>query len=135
MNKKTLVIGFKNADSLEEDLLQAYKSRKSRLQPKNEVLFDSLKSFRSFMTLQKLELLTLIAYAKPKSIYEIAQMTDRGLAPVQKDCQMLEQMGFIKFEKQRGGRGNLTPKLKFDYDRILVQLPEHPYELRFKAAA
>lgn len=135
MNKKTLIIGFKNVDDMEEGLLKVYKSRKAHLQHKNEILFDSLNSFRSFMTLQKLELLTLIAYVKPKSIYEIAQMTGRGLAPVQKDCQMLEQMGFIKFEKQRSGRGNLTPKLKFDYDRILVQLPEHPYELRFKAAA
>ncbi len=134
-NKKALIIGFKSLDETERDLLQLQKDRTSHLQPKNVIFFDSLNSFRGFMTLQKLELLTLIAYANPKSIYEIAQMTDRGLAPVQKDCQMLERTGFIKFEKQKSGRGSHTPKLKFDYDRILVQLPEHPYELRFRAAA
>lgn len=134
-NKKPLIIGFKGLDETEHDLLDAFKKRTKKVQPSNMIYFDSMNSFRGFMTLQKLELLTLIAYASPKSIYEIAQMADRGLAPVQKDCQMLERTGFIKFEKEKGGRGSHAPKLKFDYDRILVQLPEHPYELRFRAAA
>ena len=85
--------------------------------------------------LQKLELLTLIASEKPKSVYELAKMVDRSVAPVQKDCATLAKTGFIFFEKEKGGRGTMTPKLKFDYNKIVVELPDHPYELSFKAAS
>ena len=87
------------------------------------------------MSEQKLEILTLIANANPKSVYELAKMLGRAIAPVQKDCQSLETVGFIDFEKEKGGRGTLTPRLVFDYDRILVKLPSHPYELQFSSAA
>ena len=48
---------------------------------------------------------------------------------------MLESAGFIAFNKEKGGRGNRMPRLAFEYNRILVKLPEHPYELQFNAAA
>jgi predicted transcriptional regulator len=86
------------------------------------------------MTLQKLELLAMISYAEPKSIYDLANIVGRALAAVQKDCQMLEGIGFIRFEKQTTGRGSIVPKLKFSYNRIVVQLPEHPYSLKIEAA-
>lgn len=135
MKSKTMTIEFKRLQDMENDLLTLPKSKKSQLQPKSVVYFDSLDSFRSFMTIQKLEILTLIANANPKSVYELAKMLGRAIAPVQKDCQSLEAVGFIEFEKEKGGRGTLTPKLIFDYDRILVMLPAHPYELQFSSAA
>ena len=104
-------------------------------QPKNMIYFDSLGSFRSFMTIQKLEILTLIAFAKPKPVYELAKVLNRAIAPVQKDCQMLETAGFIVFNKEKSGHGNLMPRLIFDYNCILVKLPNYPYELQFNAAA
>ena len=126
---------FKDLDDLERELLSLAKKRTPQIQSKNVVYFDSITSFRSFMTLQKLEILTMIAFEKPKSVYELTQMLDRGLAPVQKECQMLEKAGFIKLEREKTGRGSLKPRLTFEYDRIVVQLPEHPYELQFKAVA
>lgn len=86
------------------------------------------------MTLQKLEILATIASAEPKSVYELCQLLNRGLAAVQKDCQSLEAARFIKFKKQKGGRGSLRPMLAFDYDRIVVETREHPYSLKFAAA-
>jgi predicted transcriptional regulator len=126
---------FKRLDDLERDLLSLGKKKTPKLQPKNVVFFDNIASFRNFMTLQKIEILTLIAVAKPKSVYELTQMLGRSLAPVQKDCQMLESAGFIKLEKEKGGRGSLRPKLTFGYDRIVVKLPEHPYAIQFEAAS
>jgi predicted transcriptional regulator len=114
--------------------MKAFKTREPRVQPKEVVCFDTLTSFRGFMTLQKLEILATIATVEPKSIYELAQLLDRGLAAVQKDCQILESSRFIKFEKQKGGRGSIKPILAFDYDRIVVKRPEHPYSLKFEAA-
>jgi predicted transcriptional regulator len=133
--KKTLFIRFTSLDQLEKDLLDIPKTKKGYIQPKNEIQFDSVNSFRNFLTIQKLEILTLIVAAKPKSIYELTKMLDRNLAAVQSDCRALEGVGFIKFQKQSDGRKTVVPKLKFDYNRIVVQLPEHPYELQFGAAA
>lgn len=132
---KALKIKFKNIDLWEKELLNLPKNKKGSLQPKDVVFFDSLNSFRNFMTLQKLELLTMIAAAKPKSVYELAKMVDRSLGPVQNDCNILESIGFIVYEKQKIGRKSVIPKLKFNYDTIIVELPEYPYELSFKAVA
>ena len=132
---KAMIVSFKDLDDLEKDLLSLGKMKTSHVQSKHTVYFDSIASFRNFMTLQKLEILTMIAFEKPKSIYELTQMLDRGLAPVQKECQMLEKAGFIRLEREKAGRGSIKPRLSFDYDRIVVQFPEHPYELQFKAVA
>jgi predicted transcriptional regulator len=128
-----MIVSFKGFRDLKADLIGALKSKKA-IQPKNSIYFDSPQSFRNFMTLQKIELLAMIAHAEPKSIYDLAKIVDRALDAVQKDCQMLEGSGFIKFDKQKTGRGSIVPKLKFDYNRIVVQLPDHPYSLRIEAA-
>lgn len=126
---------FMTLNELHKKVITAVKTRTPDIQPKNILYFDSVNSFRGFMTLQKLEILAIIAHHKPKSIYELARITNRGLAPVQKDCEALERIGFLMFEKQKSGRKTITPKLKFNYDRIIVKMPEAPYELTFKAAA
>ena len=132
---QTLTVEFKDLSSIEKDLLSLSKSKAAKLQSKHVVYFDSLASFRNFLTIQKIEILTLIASAQPKSIYELSKMLNRAIAPVQKDCQMMEAAGFITFDKEKGGRGAMAPKLAFRYHTILVKLPEHPYELQFKTAA
>ena len=119
--KKTMIVEFKGLQDLEKDLLSLPKDKAKKTQPINLIYFDSLSSFRSFMTIQKLEILTLIASAKPRSIYELAKMLNRAIAPVQKDCQMMEAAGFIILTKEKGGRGNLIPRLTFDYKCILVK--------------
>lgn len=131
---KALKIKFRSLDHLEKELLDLPKAKKGYIQPKDVIVFDSLTSFRNFMTLQKLEILTIIASVKPKSIYELAKMLDRALGPVQNDCNGLEGVGFIVFEQEKNGRKTIIPKLKFSYDKIIVELPDHPYELAFRAA-
>ena len=130
---KTMIVSFKTFDDLEKDLMSVLKGKKA-IQPKNAIYFDSPQSFRNFMTLQKLELLATISYSEPRSVYDLADMVGRALSAVQRDCQMLEKLGFIKFDKQKTGRGSYIPKLKFLYDKIIVQLPEHPYSLKIEAA-
>lgn len=133
-NEQTLIVEFKDLSSIEKDLLLLPKHKAVESRIKNVIYFDTLISFRNFMTIQKIEILTFIADKKPKSIYELSKMLDRAIAPVQKDCQMLEASGFITLDKKKVGRGTLTPKLVFPYCSILVKLPEHSYELQFKAA-
>lgn len=132
-NRKLLKIVFRSIDETMQLLLDLPKTGAGYNQPKNVLIFESVNGFRNFMTLQKIELLSIIATKKPKSIYELAQMVGRSIAPVQKDCNSLEQSHFIVFKKEIGGRGSLTPKLKFNYNTIHVELPKHPYELMFCA--
>ena len=103
-NKKILKIIFKSIDMLEKEMLDLPKTGIGYIQPKDVLIFESVNGFRNFMTLHKLELLSMIATKKPKSIYELAQMVGRSIAPVQKDCNSLEQSHFIVYKKQIGGR-------------------------------
>lgn len=134
-NKKEMIVAFKTLDELGKEAIKAIKNRKPSIQPDNVVYFDSWTSFRNFMTLQKLEVLMMISSVEPNSIYELMRLLDRSLTAVQKDCEALERVGFITLEKQKTGRGQVVPRLKFKYDKIVVQLAQHPYELSFKAAA
>lgn len=134
-SKKEMIIKFMTLDELSQNALQSIKARKPDIQPKNIIYFDSWTSFRGFMTLQKIEILTMISSVQPRSIYELAKLLDRSLAAVQKDCEILERIGFIKLKKQKTGRGSITPTLVFEYDKIVVNLPKHAYELSFRAAA
>lgn len=134
-SKKALTIKFQSLEQLKKELLDLPKTKKGYIQPEDVLLFESLNGFRNFMTLQKLELLAVISSANPKSVYELAKMVNRAIATVQKDCNLLASSGFIILEKEKGGRKSLAPRLKFNYDRIIIQMPEHPYELSFKAAA
>lgn len=132
---KTLKIRFKSLNDLEEELVSFARSKKGFVQPSDVILFESVAGFRNFLTLQKLEILTLIASKKPKSVYDLAVMVGRSIAPVQKDCKALVGAGFIYLERQHAGRGAQVPVLKFNYDKILVELPKFPYELAFRSVA
>lgn len=134
-NKKTLFILFKNLSELEAEVMDTLKNGKSHIQAKNMIYFDTLKSFREFLTVQKLELLAVIASRKPSSIYELAQVLERDVAPVQRDCTVLANTGFIVLKDSNSTRGAKRPRLKFDYNCLVVQLPKLSYELKFDAAA
>lgn len=133
--KKEMIIAFKSLEDLGAEAITAIRNKNSKVQPVNVIYFSNWTSFRNFMSLQKIEILTMISSVQPKSIYELTRLLDRSLAAVQKDCEVLERTGFITLEKQKSGRKQLLPRLKFNYDKIIVKLSDHPYELSFKAAA
>lgn len=133
--KKEMIIAFKSLEDLGAEAITAIRNKNSKVQPVNVIYFSNWTSFRNFMSLQKIEILTMISSVQPKSIYELTRLLDRSLAAVQKDCEVLEKTGFITLEKQKSGRKQLIPRLKFNYDKIIVKLSDHPYELSFKAAA
>jgi predicted transcriptional regulator len=134
-NKKTLFISFKDLSSLEHETLDVLKAGKGHLQPTNVIYFDSLKSFRVFLTVQKLELLAVIASQNPSSVYELAKSLSSDVAPVQRDCTVLANTGFIVLKDSKSTRKAKLPRLKFDYNCLVVQLPKLSYELKFDAAA
>jgi predicted transcriptional regulator len=132
---KFLQIHFQSFADFKAEVTQALVVRAPSIQKKERIFFDSVASFRHFMTIQKIELLTAIAVRKPTSIYELAQFVDRDFAAVLRDCTGLEATGFIKLKSTNDAKKSKVPQLKFDYCGIAIFLPKNPYQIEFKIAA
>ncbi len=57
--------------------------------------FSSVDSFRKFFSRRRMELLSVIKHKKPKSIYQLAKLLDRGYKNVYDDVELLEELGLI----------------------------------------
>ena len=86
------------------------------------------------MTIQKIELLTVIANRKLSSMYELAQIVDRDFAAVLRDCMGLSTTGFIHLKDTKDKKGTKVPQLRFNYSGLIVYLPENPYQIEFQVA-
>lgn len=128
-------IHFQSLEDLDKKTRKALASRTPSIQPKNQIVFDSVASFRHYMTIQKIELLTAIANQRPSSIYGLAQIVDRDFAAVLRDCTSLETTGFIKLKSTKNMKKTKIPQLSFNYSGIIVHLPKVPYQIEFKVAA
>ena len=130
-----LEIHFKNRKEFFRKVSQALSKREPLIQSKHQIFFESVSSFRNFMTIQKIEILTTIATQKPSSIYELAKFVDRDFAAVLRDCTNLEGTGFIKLRVTKGAKRTKVPRLVFDYVVMAIELPHSPYQIEFKHVA
>jgi len=135
MKNKILKIHFQSLSNFKKDVKRALLHRGKSLQPKEQLFFDSVESFRKFMTIQKVELLTAIAVQKPTSIYELAKMVDRDFAAVLRDCTNLEGAGFIRLKETKNSKKTKIPALSFAYSVIAVFMPKQKYQIEFLGAA
>lgn len=107
-----------------------YKDRKGGF-----VRFEDVGAYRKFMTSGKLEILVVIMSKRPQSIYELAKITSRSFSNVLKDCQGLAHTGFIQLIDVGDQRETKKPELAFDYERIVIEMPNlGSYEIHLKAA-
>ncbi len=121
MSLKKLTIRFKKMDGLFQDIHEAVKSKSILLDSPDSIHFDSLDTYRSFMTSNKANILSAISKLRPGSIYELATYLNRQPQHVLTDCRSLESHGFIKFIQEEVGRRALRPELTFNYDVIMVE--------------
>ncbi|MEI8348272.1 MAG: hypothetical protein WCG27_12450 [Pseudomonadota bacterium] len=135
MKNKILNIVFQSFDSFKTEVATALKNKKKLIQGKDEIFFDSIPSFRKFMTPQKLELLSAIVKCRPQSVYSLANLIDRDFAAVLRDCVSLEKTGFIVLEETKNSKNSKIPKLSFSYHIIAVHIPNAGYNIEFGAAA
>ena len=130
-----LEIRFQAFEDLKKEVSKALAKRAKLIQKKNEIFFDTVAAFRNFMTIQKIEILTIIAVQKPASIYELAKLVDRDFAAVLRDCTGLEATGFITLKSTNNAKGSKIPQLRFSYGGIIIYLPKNPYQIEFSVAA
>lgn len=134
MKTKILEIHFRNFGQFERHLKRAISQGKPPIKPQNHVYFDSVEGFRRFMTIQKIELLSVIALHAPASLYELAKRVEREFPAVLKDCTALEALGFIRIQQLKTGRKVKKPVLSFPYRSIAVYFPQNPLEISFRKA-
>lgn len=123
MKLKMLNIKFKTQDQLIREVKGALSGKTTAIDKKNELVFDSIESFKRFMSTNKLELLITISKISPESIYQLAKIVDRKYPHVLKDCRELEFFGFLKFVESTNARKCIKPELQFNYDMINVRNP------------
>ena len=120
MKLKKLMIRFQNIDKLFSDVDCAIKKKRSLSDATDILQFDSVETYRSFMTSNKMDILTAISRQQPDSIYQLALHLGRKPQHVTADCLSLESHGFIKLVKSDKARRPIRPELIFDYDVICI---------------
>jgi predicted transcriptional regulator len=135
MSLKFLNIVFQEMNDLFAEIDKAIKSGHGMDRRKKNILtFDSVKTFNTFMTVNRVQILRAISQFKPESIYQLATFLGREPQHVLKDCRFLESSKFIKLEKTKNVRNSLRPVLVFNFDVIKTNSPIiPPYAISEKA--
>lgn len=113
---KKLVVSCKTADQVFEDFKKAAKkvrSGKVNGETNYEVSFDTKADFNRFV--RNIPILSAIIAFKPRSIYELAKMTNIDVSNLNKVIQFFEDIGVIKIKiVSIGGRKLKQPHVEYD---------------------
>jgi predicted transcriptional regulator len=121
MKLKRLIIKLQNLEDFFSEIDESIKADLSVTENKDTIIFDNLESFRSYMSLNKINILSAISTYKPASVYELAMKLNRKPQHVLNECRSLESHGFINLIAEQKIRKTLRPKLLFDYDVIIIE--------------
>jgi predicted transcriptional regulator len=139
MKIKFLKITFESLEDFKartaKALEEAINTGKKSIQKKDTLIWSSVEAYQQFMSDQKYTILAAIYKHQPQSVYQLAKLLNRAQQNVARDCDMLALHGFIKFEEEGDGRKTKAPRLAFDYNAILVQLPSLSYKIAFENEA
>ena len=87
--------------------------RNEKTNPKQGVGFSNVEKFRRFFSKKRIELLHAIKHKKPKSIYQLAKLVNRGYKNVYDDVELLEELDLITREDHHIG---------VDFNKLLVEI-------------
>ncbi len=120
MSLKKLTIHFQDLGDFFKDISSTIESSQNLVETPDSISFDSIQTYRSFMTSNKGHILSTVSKLRPNSVYKLANLLNRKPQHVLADCRSLESHGFINLIKEEAGRKQLRPELIFDYDVIFV---------------
>lgn len=112
---KHLIVSFKTASEALEDFRRALENarKKKPMTPHYEISFDSKKSFNRFA--RNLFVLRYILVFKPKSVYELAKITQIDVSNLNKLILFFERVGVVKVKTtKQNGRIIRTPTVEYD---------------------
>ncbi|MFN7903891.1 MAG: hypothetical protein ACK5P5_01785 [Pseudobdellovibrionaceae bacterium] len=113
---KKLVVSCKTVDQVFEDFKHAakrVKSGKFNGETEYEVSFDNKADFNKFV--RNIPVLSAIIVFKPRSVYELAKLTDADVSNLNKIIQFFVEIGVISVKTaQVGGRKVKQPHVEYD---------------------
>lgn len=107
-------------DELDEDLKKIDEGTFEG--PKEFVSFSSLEQLRKFITPKRLQLLKIIKEKKPNSIYGLAKITNRPLKSINRDLDILKEIGLVELSKTTGKRNKVVPKVNYEHINIGIEI-------------
>ncbi|MBI2129126.1 HTH domain-containing protein [Candidatus Woesearchaeota archaeon] len=125
MKIKNITVDVKPLKAVLKEAAEAMsEARKGKsIKMRKGLSFGSVESFREFFTPRRIELLQVIRHKHPKSIYELAKLTNRDIKSTVVDIKILEKYGLIDAKKvhAEGGVGYKVMPV-FDYDKLTVDI-------------
>lgn len=121
---KEIHFGIQSVDKGFEDLNRVFEAARAgkKFKPIVGTYFTSLEAARNFLTPKRIQLLTLIRERKPKSIYALAKLCNRGFATVFRDVTILERHGLLKLSRAATSpRRSVRPVVS--YGAIHLRIP------------
>lgn len=113
---KKLVVSCKTADQVFEDFKKAasrVRRGKIRGEAEFEVSFDNKADFNRFV--KNIPVLSAIIAFKPRSVYELAKLTDTDVSNLNKVIQFFEEIGVIRITTSTvDGRKVKQPHVEYD---------------------
>ncbi len=83
--------------------------------------FENLEQWRKTFTPKRIELLHIIKHKKPKSINQLAKISNRNIKNIYEDIEILKDIGLVELkEKKLNGRLGIMPLVNFDELRISI---------------
>ncbi len=90
---------------------------------KKDYDFSGLQALRQLLSNEKARILHVIKTKKPKSIYELAKILNRGFKSVNDDIKLLERWGFIDLiEEKTKDRTRYRPEIVVDTITIHIRI-------------
>ncbi len=113
---KHLTVSLKTSDEVFHDFKKAFRNaaRSKKIKtPHYEISFDNKKDFDRFLS--NLSILKFVLVFKPKSVYELAKITNMDVSNLNKVILFLEEVGAIKVKTAKvSGRIVRTPVVEYD---------------------
>lgn len=119
---KKLVVSCKTADLVFEDFKSAAKAvRRGNFKgiPEFEISFDNKADFNRFV--RNIPVLSAIIVFKPRSIYELAKLTESDVSNLNKVIQFFEEIGVITVKTTKSA-GRMVKQPHVEYDEVTFRL-------------
>ena len=122
MRVKRVKIGIKSVKDVLEDFVTTGEAieRGERVKKEKGVYFDSIEGFRKALTPKRLALIHLIKEKHPKSLQELARLSNRDMKSIVTDIEILEGIGLVVMNRKKEGRRESMPIVR--YDRIELEI-------------
>ncbi|MFB6246647.1 MAG: hypothetical protein ABEI74_03595 [Candidatus Pacearchaeota archaeon] len=90
---------------------------------KSDYDFSGLSALRKLLSNEKARMIDAIKNQKPKSLYELAKILDRGFKSVVDDIKLLERFGFVELvEEKTKNKTRHKPEVVVDTVNIELKL-------------